>query len=107
MPGTCGGHFSLPTDPTMTTKSVLAALESVSDRDVKFIFETPDTKWRRNRTAVVDYYLSTSPKASWERLAGRCLYLSQKSPARAIIEGRPKPEEGMEIYRVGSYLFPC
>ncbi len=81
----------------MTSSSVLAALESVPDDDVEYILDTPWTKRGLSRTAKVDYYLHTSPVATWERLAGRCLYEDQDSAAKLIMRGRPKPEEGMEI----------
>lgn len=91
----------------MTSSSILAALESVHDMStVERILEIPDTKWDQLRRlnpeaspayykrALVDYYLHTSPKVTWEALAGRCLYYDQDSAVQAIIKNRPKPKEG-------------
>ena len=97
-----GCSFISPADPSLTSSNVLAALETVGV--VEDILETPDPKKsqlkaqhanvRDRRVALVKYYLQTHPRASWEHLAGMCLWAEEES-ALSEMKKRVQPSEGI------------
>ena len=89
-----------------------AALETLGDVwDVEDILETPGPKKfqlsaqhaneRDRRLALVEYYLQTHPRASWEHFAGPCLYYGKESALQEL-KKRVQPDEGMEIFIAGT-----
>ena len=104
--------FISPADPSLTPSSVSAALETVKDVErVEYILETPHPKRsqpgaqhaneRDQRAALAEYYLQTHPLASWEHLAGKCLFEEEEYALQEMKKGL-QPDEGMEIYIVGT-----
>ena len=97
-----------PADPSLTSSSAAAALETMkSVWRVENIFETlyPQKSQRRaqhtseradQKMALVADYLHTHPHASWEHLAGVCLYENEQSALQEI-KKMVQPSEGMEI----------
>lgn len=77
-------------DPSLNASNVSAVLEAVNNLDEEWkILQLSSSKWKelsqpdlddaQCRTALVEYYLKTSPYASWEHIAGRCLYHEKDS----------------------------
>ena len=74
--------------------------------DVRRILGTPDPKWvelrvqhrddSQLRTALVEYYLKTHPRASWGHIAGECLYYGKDSALQAAKEWI-KHDKGMGV----------
>ncbi len=91
-------YLSLPAD-SITTSSMLAVLGTddldriLLTREVKKIelrkLHPDDSDYR---TAVIEYYLQTSPYASWEHLGDR--YLRVMQSIFQAVNDRVKPDEG-------------
>ena len=100
-------QFNLfPVDPSLTSSSVLAALETVHDLDdvegilVVNVYDVSDRLRAQHandadyRTALVEHYLKTSPYTSWGHLGGGCLYWEEES-ALSVCQRNVQHDEGM------------
>ena len=102
----------VPPDPSLTSCSLLAALDTVKNaktvsdydnNDLERVFEIPIPKWQEMRSRCVEedtyrgelvhYYLGTHPQASWNHLAGTLLYRKQHS-ALEKVKGKVKADKG-------------
>ena len=100
------GQFVIPVDPSLTSSSVLTALETVHDLyHVKGILGVRgyavSNRLRAQhandadyRTALVEHYLKTSPYTSWRHLGGCCLYEGEES-ALSVCQRNMQHDEGM------------
>ena len=102
----------VPPDPSLTSRSLLAALDTVKnaktvsdydDNDLEYILDIPFPKWQEMRSQCVEedtyrgelvhYYLGTHPQASWNHLAGTFLYL-EENRALEKVKGKVKADKG-------------
>ena len=103
----------VPPDPSLTSRSLLAALDTVKnvktvsdyyDADyLEVVLEIPPPKWQEMRTRCVEedtyrgelvhYYLGTHPQASWNHLAGTLLKWEQYSTLEKV-KGKVKADKG-------------
>ena len=95
-------------DSTLTADSVFRVVEAVSSEDKVFdVLDVPLRRqneiWQDNscdaerRMAVVEWWLSFSPSASWTWLAGQLYYKEEKRALEVISELIPREEAGMLI----------
>ena len=101
----------VPPDPSLTSRSLLAALDTVKDintdsyydNDLENVLEISSPKWVEMskrcveedtyRGELVHYYLGTHPQASWNHLAGSLLEWQQHS-ALEKVKGKVKADKG-------------
>ena len=103
----------VPPDPSLTSRSLLAALDTVQnvktvsdyygDDYLEDVLNIPYPKWEEMRSRCVEedtyrgelvhYYLGTHPQASWNHLAGTLLYWKQHS-ALEKVKGKVKADKG-------------
>ena len=100
----------VPPDPSLTSRSLLAALDTVKNAktvydydDLEIVLEIPRPKWEEMRTRCVEedtfrgelvhYYLGTHPQASWNHLARRLLGWQQHSTLEKV-KGKVKADKG-------------
>ena len=99
-------HISFFLDSTLTADSVFRVVEAVSSEDKVFdVLDVPLRRqneiWQDNscdaerRMAVVGWWLSFSPSASWTWLAGQLYYKEEKRALEIISEFIPREEAGM------------
>ena len=95
-------------DSTLTVDSVFRVVEAVSSEDKVFdVLDVPLRRqneiWQDNscdaerRMAVVKWWLSFSPSASWTWLARQLYYREEKRALEIISEFIPREEAGMLI----------
>ena len=89
-------------DPSLTSSSVLAAVEGVSAGRLADVLEIPDYKRRELREQfpddedykmkIVNFYRNLSPTSSWGHLAGQLLYWGEDAAlqrARSLYKPDP------------------
>ena len=68
-------------DPSLTSHSLLAALDTVGDNDLDGVLEIPRGKRKemKSREEKIKFYIDFHPNAGWNHLAGTILYEEQHS----------------------------
>ena len=82
-------------DTSLTSHSLLAALDTVGESNLNDVLQMPDNKMKgmKSRDDQIKYYLSTHPYASWNHLAGTLLYKKQHR-ALEKVKGNVRPDKG-------------
>ena len=99
--------YDIPTDPSLTCSSLLAAVQSVSAQDLaQYILYVSDYKKRKllhdfsddddYKEACVLWYLQTHPHASWEHLGGRLLWWGENEALQKV-KGHITPKPGVHF----------
>ena len=65
-------------DPSLTSHSLLAALETVGDNYLDGVLDIPQREMK-SREEKIKYYINFHPNAGWNHLAGTILYEEQHS----------------------------
>ena len=65
-------------DPSLTSHSLLAALDTVGANDLDGVLEIPWGK-RRSHEEKIKFYIDFHPNAGWNHLAGKILHEEQHS----------------------------
>lgn len=98
---------ALPTDPSLTCSSVLAAVETVESwmlaeyvLEIQ-LYKRQDLEHRHPndddyRRGCVQYYLDTSPCASWEHIAGHLLFW-EEGTALDKLKRHLQPKQGTQL----------
>ena len=83
-------------DPSFTSHSLLDALDTVGDSDLKNVLVIPREK-RKSRKENIKYYMDTHPNTGWNHLAGKLLYMEQHSTLKKV-KGNVTADKGRCVH---------
>ena len=89
-------------DPSLTSHSLLAALDTVGDNDLDYVLEIPE----RAREEKIKYYIDFHPNAGWNHLAGTLLFREQQTALKKV-KGNVTADKGRCVHtRTHSTMYP-
>ena len=86
-------------DPSLTSHSLLAALNTVGDDYLDPVLEIPWGKKRemKSRDEKIKFYIDFHPNAGWNHLAGSLLYREQQT-ALEKVKGNVTADKGRCVH---------
>ena len=95
-------------DPSLTSHSLLAALDTVGDNYLDGVLNIPQGKSRemKSREEKIKYYINFHPNAGWNHLAGKLLSWEPQTALKKV-KGNITADKGRCVHtRTHSTMYP-